>query len=132
MTNMTFDISKCKKDENGHLIARTRSGENVLIFCTNAPGPYPLVGQVGRDIYQCARWTANGRFLITSADDAWDLINVPAEHVVTVFLYCREGIWYIKNSANDVSWEQMFGPGFQPGPNDSRKVITISEGEGLL
>ncbi len=122
---MTFDISKCQKDENGHLIARTKAGSEVLLFCTNAPGAYPLVGQIAKDAHMAARWTADGYYSVHAASPE-DLINEPATHTVTVEVYRdaagerRVRAWFA-GAAPPVSWAETAG----------RKVITITDGEGL-
>lgn len=58
---------------------RTRSGLDVRILCTDAPGKYCVEGRF-TDKYgneNPAAWTAEGRFWSSGAEDGMDLVNVP-------------------------------------------------------
>ncbi|RJO72890.1 MAG: hypothetical protein C4523_02650 [Myxococcales bacterium] len=122
---MTFDITKCREDENGHLIARTRDGRRVRILCTDAASSEPIVGLVLGDREESAEsWHLNGLWHPHGSYPDWDLVNEPATHTVTVFLFRNGVVTTVDVAYGDVNPRELRG-------HDARKVITITEGEGL-
>lgn len=67
---------------------RTRDGREVVIYCTDAPGDYPIHGRVeGEDSPR--GWTLTGAWNIF-ANISSDLINVPEPVEVWVNIYRGE------------------------------------------
>lgn len=59
---------------------RTRSGLDVRILCTDAPGDYPVEGEyLQDDDWVMGTWTTEGRYWLSGVSefDNLDLINVP-------------------------------------------------------
>ena len=62
MTNTVFIAGQTYK---------TRDGREALIYCTDAPGDYPVHGRVGK----CMRWwTLAGRHRLAAPDGDADLM----------------------------------------------------------
>lgn len=133
---MTFDLSKCKRDGQGRLIAQMRNGRDVWLLCTNASGDYPIVGLPG--LFWCGAdvqsWAADGTHNAARLDGKGklDLVNAPAEHTVTVFLIQMRGGYVGSHSSAEPmrieDAERMYG-----GDDTviARRVITLTEGEGI-
>ncbi len=80
---MGFDIKKCKKDKNRHLLALTKDGKPVRILTTDRRGlatgenrGYPLVGLIDEGNKEnITSWTKEGRY--SHFENENDLMNVP-------------------------------------------------------
>ena len=70
-----FDISKCPKDKDGHLLAQTKLGDAVTLISINGREPQLLVGYIDNDIVTTT-WEKNGRYF-SSQESSFDLINIP-------------------------------------------------------
>lgn len=58
---------------------QTRDERDVVIYCTDAPGPYPIHGRIS-DGFLARSWDIEGRSSAVGVDDD-DLINRPAPTV---------------------------------------------------
>ncbi len=56
---------------------RTRDGREALIYCTDAPGAYPIHGRIGETL---VRWNADGSFFAVPGDCA-DLLPPEPPHI---------------------------------------------------
>lgn len=84
----TFDITKCKRDERGSLIAQTRDGRKVRILCTDGNDKdFPIVGFIeGKS--KTAHWQLTGQWASGEFHEGKaDLVNVPEKRVVWVNVY---------------------------------------------
>lgn len=58
---------------------RTRSGLDVRILCTDAPGDFPVRGEFinDEDAAVSRAWAKDGRYLASGLEHPRDLVNVP-------------------------------------------------------
>ena len=61
----------------------TRDGRAVVIYCTDAPGLWPIHGRI-QDHSEPRSWHANGRYW-SAGETCFDLINVPQPKRVWYF-----------------------------------------------
>lgn len=111
---MTFDISKCKKNEQGHWIAETRDGRKVRIVCADCKGATgQLLGLIthpdGNE--KAVRWYSNGNYYLEGSGYESDLINPPTKHEAVVEVWRIEGRHYATLASEKC-----------PRPAESRKV----------
>jgi hypothetical protein len=78
--NQTFDLSRCPKNDQGHLLCRTRDGRKARIVCTDKRSPFPIVaiyeGKCGQD-EGFDSFCLNGKLHDDSEPSSGDLINFP-------------------------------------------------------
>ncbi len=69
---MSFDLSKLKPDENGHVFAQSDlTGEKVRILCIDGPNyTFPIIGLFNGNL---CKWTLKG----ISQGAYEDIINIP-------------------------------------------------------
>lgn len=53
MNNQTFDINKCKRNEDGHLIAQYRNGEPAIILTKKRKAPFSVVSMAEDGQFHC-------------------------------------------------------------------------------
>lgn len=68
-----------------------RDGVVPTIYCTDAPGRYPIHGR-RPDCDDPLKWTASGHMKEHSNEYPWDLINVPEPLVVWLNIYTNGAI----------------------------------------
>ena len=79
-----FDLSKCKRNEQGHYLAMTRDGRPVRIVCTDRRGESNLLGLVGAQIDGVEKvmvWDCWGRPNSSPILSENNLINIPPKKV---------------------------------------------------
>ena len=71
-----FDINKCRKDDDGNLLAQTRDGRPVTIIATWGRGRCPVLGYVGESesLYE---WSKTGLLNGCGRSSEFDLTNIP-------------------------------------------------------
>ena len=63
---------------------QTRDGKKVRLLCTDAREPYPVIALI-EETKLLGRFTSDGRDT-RGAESSWDLINVPEEVTVDVWV----------------------------------------------
>lgn len=75
---MSFDLSKCQKNEQGQPICVNGNNEPIRIVCTDAKGCQPLVAMVLRcGVETEHRYHRDGRFCEGRSPTEYDLKNIP-------------------------------------------------------
>ena len=120
-----FDISKCPKDKDGNLLARTVDGQPVTLVSVKGREPWALVGyMVDNPSPRC--WKVNGEFSPGGYESALDLINIPepkrsGEVWVNVYVGGDKSVHDTREIADE----------FAKRPCISRFSRPWTEGEGL-
>lgn len=84
----TFDITKCPKNEHGHLMCQTLDGRSVRIICTDSKYPgKPLVALIESNFTCCIFYGLDGKFNLSNSDNQNDLINLPVKREGWVNIY---------------------------------------------
>lgn len=71
-----FILENCPKNENGHWMAKTRDGKDVVIYTDKGQGLFNLVGEMLCGIEWCTASWNRGAFLSKGESDN-DLISPP-------------------------------------------------------
>lgn len=108
-----FDISKCHKDSNGHLLCQTRDGLKARILCTDRRGDYPivaLIGGMGGNYERVDTFTDCGHVSYTLNDCPNDLINIPEEPKYRAFKrheFPKGG--FVRPKGSETDWAMVIG-----------------------
>jgi hypothetical protein len=70
---------------------QTRDGRPVRILCTDAPGPFPVVGLINGEDLTGFRWTPSGRSNYGPHESPEDLANVPERFSFTRWVNVYQG-----------------------------------------
>jgi len=117
---MTFDIEQAEKDGK----ALTRDGREVVIYCTDAPGGWPIHGRIS---VTPRAWLANGQLWPRPGHES-DLQNIPKVHEVWVNLYADRTVTIYHSR---LSADAAPGGAVASAHRIACKRIEITEGEGL-
>jgi hypothetical protein len=85
---MSFDLSKCEKNAQGHLLCQTKLGWKVRIVATDRKDRYhPLIGltQLASGEESLDSYTVGGQWR-TEAPSDYDLVNIPRTMEITRWL----------------------------------------------
>ena len=132
-----FDINKCRKDDDGNLLAQTRDGRPVTIIATWGRGRCPVLGYVGESesLYE---WSKTGLLNGCGRSSEFDLINIPEpkRSGEVSFVIDHAGTpWVIGYSiGSESTGRESTSPGVSPRVYENRLAVINApwtEGEGL-
>lgn len=99
---MSFDLSKCEKDSNGHLLCRKKNGKSVRIICTDRNHQvYKLIGLTGCDGHEALESFTTGGRSNASFESSEDLVNLTRKVKRWVNIYPG----YVTGGFSALTWE---------------------------
>lgn len=93
----------------------TRDGRKVTIYCTDAPGKYPIHGRID-GFGAPLEWKADGSFLPGGLESSNDLINAP-EPVKRIDQIVFVNVWQVTktyHATEELAEEAIRGIGVEP------------------